>query len=186
MVLIFSGPTTIGKDRTWVRVTEQLGFKKYVPFTTRKIRVGEQDGIDYHFVSTQAFQDMIRDRRLLEWDFFDGNYYGTDTSILLESKSHNIVLHALARIALRIRTKLDNTNLVMLLPADEAVLRKRMQERGYTGSHLAVRFSHYEEEKTHAPLFDHIVPDAETLTDFEAEQIIKKIIDDVTAQEQKL
>jgi guanylate kinase len=176
MTIAFSGPSTIGKDRTWLRVAQNLGFQKVVPYTSRKKRENEIVGDDYHFLSVEEFQEKIRNNRFIEWDYFAGNYYATDISVLELHKYNDLVFHELARKALRIKKRIPSLVAVMLLPSDEDVIKERLLKRGYKEEELIFRFHHFLEERTHAPLFDYIISNAEYLSDYEAEEIIKKII----------
>src|SRR4051812_14059708 len=63
-------------------------LKKYpqttlsVSFTTRAPRGREKDGLDYHFVSKPAFEELIKTNQLIEWAEVHGNYYGTSKTFL--------------------------------------------------------------------------------------------------------
>lgn len=177
MLLIFSGPSTIGKDSKWLRTCEQaFKFERIVPYTTREKRPNEKDGFDYNFVTKPEFHNLIQECKLLEWDYFNNNYYGTPKLSLDKNKRY--VLHSLGRIALRIKQKMKNTFIVMLLPDDENIIDKRLRDRGYKDIDYVIRQNHYSEERDHALLFDFIIPNAETVTDYEAEKLIEKIIED--------
>ena len=82
MLLLISGPTCIGKDTVWVKTAENIGFTRVIPYTTRKKRTGEEDGECYKFIKKSTFEKLILDNKLIEWDYFNGNYYGTHASIL--------------------------------------------------------------------------------------------------------
>lgn len=176
MILTFSGPSTIGKDSNWIASSVDLGFKKIVPFTTRLMRESETEGDDYHFLSVEEFQRMIRLNEFIEWDYFNGSYYGTSAKIADCKISENFVFHELARKAIRIKRKLPHAVAVMLLPTNRSTIEKRLQERGYEGDDYVFRFHHFLEELEHAPLFDHVVPDAESLSKYESTEIIKNIM----------
>jgi len=176
MILIFSGPSAIGKDSTWIRISEKLGFNRYVPFTTREIRTQEKNGFDYNFITIQEFQEKIKNNEFFEWDYFANNYYGTDISILNLLNQSDIVFHALGKIALKLRNKLPQVKLVMLLPSDHSILVNRLHNRGYLDDNMFFRINHYFEEETHSNLFDFVVPNAESVTDYEAELLINKIL----------
>jgi guanylate kinase len=175
MLLIISGPSAIGKDSTWLRICENsFGFERIVPYTTRGRRPEEKEGFDYFFVTKAEFHDLIKQKKLLEWDYFNKNYYGTP--ILNLDDTRNYAIHALGRIALRLKQKVHSTYLVMLLPEDNSILSERLVQRGYRGDDLLFRNYHHLEEKEHAPLFDFVVPNAEAVTTYEAEEIIQKIL----------
>ena len=85
IILVVSGPAGSGKG-TVNRVLRNSGeFEFSVSRTTRKPRPGEVDGLNYFFVSREAFQQMISDGALLEYAEYVGNYYGTPEAPLDEA-----------------------------------------------------------------------------------------------------
>ncbi|WP_029512915.1 guanylate kinase [Mycoplasmopsis iners] len=78
-IIIFTGPSGVGKG-TIEKVLfnwEELKLKLSVSATTRKPRLGEQDGINYFFINKQDFEQRIANNELLEYSFHFDNYYGT-------------------------------------------------------------------------------------------------------------
>jgi len=77
-ILVISGPSGCGKSSL---VNEVIKKRDDVYFsistTTRQIREGEQEGINYHYISKEQFQQDIEDDLFLEWAKVHGNYYGT-------------------------------------------------------------------------------------------------------------
>lgn len=76
--IILVGPTCSGK--TFLRKRfESRGFTCDVSYTSREPRkeLGEIDGIHYHFISKESFQDKIKEGFFYEWVEYNGNYYGT-------------------------------------------------------------------------------------------------------------
>lgn len=166
MLITISGPSTIGKDKTWLRVAESLGFVREIPLTTRPMRPNERPGETYRFVPVDQFQEMIRRHRLTDWDYVLGNYYGTDVSLRARvTAGEKIVLQVLGRMAIRLKERLPNVTTVMLQTSDMATLADRLSMRHYTEAEVADRVAHAHEEYVHAPLFDVVIPDADILTD---------------------
>lgn len=166
MLLTISGPSAVGKDSGWVRLAESLGFVREVPFTTRAIRDGEVEGRDYHFISTNKFQDMIKNDLLTEWDYTLNAYYGTALSLKNRLEQHdNVVIQVLGRMALRLKRQLPDVQTVMLLTSDETTYIERLKTRGCQGKELEARIAHREEELIHADLFDFKIPDADIMPD---------------------
>ncbi len=76
--IIFSAPSGTGKTTTCRMLCEKLpDLKIAVSHTTRGIRKGEKDGVDYIFVSTEEFENKIKNNDFLEWACVHGFYYGT-------------------------------------------------------------------------------------------------------------
>ena len=75
MKLILVGKAAAGKDHLKQRL-QKKGFNIGVSHTTRKPRVNETDGVDYHFVSEDEFESMIDRGEFIEYMEFNGWYYG--------------------------------------------------------------------------------------------------------------
>lgn len=77
-ILVLSGPSGAGKSTLLKEVIDDIGQCYFsISTTTREIRDGEVDGIDYHYVSKESFQKDIEDDMFLEYANVHGNYYGT-------------------------------------------------------------------------------------------------------------
>lgn len=77
-ILLLSGPSGCGKSSLLKEVYASLdNYHFSISTTTRAPRVGEQDGVDYYFVSKEEFIQDIEDGNFLEWAEVHGNYYGT-------------------------------------------------------------------------------------------------------------
>lgn len=77
-LFVLSGPSGVGKSTVLERIRELLPQLWYsVSATTRRQRPGEIDGVNYHFVSAEEFQELVAQHRLLEHAHFAGHHYGT-------------------------------------------------------------------------------------------------------------
>ncbi len=77
-IVILSGPSGVGKDTLlieWMAVNKDV--IKVVTYTTRSPRLGEVNGVDYHFVDRDTFMAMAEAGEFLEWKEVYGNYYAT-------------------------------------------------------------------------------------------------------------
>lgn len=177
MLVTISGPSTVGKDSTWVRVAESLGLSREVPFTTRPKRTTEVEGKDHRFITTKEFHELIKNNQFTEWDYVVGHYYGTGLSLENRiKKSENVVLSVLARMAIRLKRRLPNVRTILLMTSDHKMLEKRLKERGYSDRELLLRLAHGDEEIVHAPLFDIVVQDADIMSDADVERTLNEII----------
>ncbi len=178
MLLLISGPSTIGKNSRWLEAAESLGFRREVPYTTRQLREGEVDGVDYHFVTCSEFQEMIKTKSLLEWDYTIDNYYGVGADLQQRlTGNEKIVVQILGRMGLRLKSRLNEVFTILLLPCNQSILERRLATRQPACSkrELHLRTFHREEEQTHAPLFDLVVPSAESRTREEIVAILGQI-----------
>ena len=77
-ILLLSGPSGCGKSSLLKEVYKVIdNYYFSISTTTRAPRVGEQDGVDYYFVSKEEFKKDIEENNFLEWAEVHGNYYGT-------------------------------------------------------------------------------------------------------------
>jgi len=77
-VLVLSGPSGAGKSSLIKKIESEIGEYYFsISTTTRPIREGETDGVEYHFVDTEEFKEDIEKDYFLEYAQVHGNYYGT-------------------------------------------------------------------------------------------------------------
>ena len=76
-MIVITGPSASGKTATCYYLQENYGIKKVITHTTRQMRAGEKNDVDYHFVSEEEFQKMIENDEFVEYVFYNGNHYGT-------------------------------------------------------------------------------------------------------------
>lgn len=106
MIVILVGKTCSGKT-TIESLLVESGFRRVVSCTTRAPRVGEIDGVHYNFVSQQEFEELVVQKRLVEWKRFDGQLYGTLKSDEWGGKwekdgtAHVVVMEPVGAVALR-------------------------------------------------------------------------------------
>lgn len=83
MILILSGVSGAGKDTVKKEILRKIENAVTIPsYTTRKIRNGETEGVQYHYVSVEEFVSMINEGKLYEYSKHYENYYGTSKEIL--------------------------------------------------------------------------------------------------------
>lgn len=153
MLLLISGPSTVGKDTTWIPAAQELGFINDWQISTRLIR-NKIDDSNYYSISINDFQSKISNKELLDWDFFDGNYYGIDQVVLQQAKCNNVVLSVLGRMAIRLKLIIPNCFTLMIIPKEYKLLDTRLADRGYKEGQLEIRKMHGIEESIHSSLFD--------------------------------
>ncbi|MEJ1311362.1 guanylate kinase [Latilactobacillus sakei] len=134
MLIVLSGPSGVGKGtvRQAMLEDEFRDFHYSVSMTTRKPRPGEQDGVDYYFVSKEEFEQEIANDGMLEYAQYVDNYYGTPMKYVnqtLES-GRDILLEIEVQGAMRVREKCPDGVFIFLTPPDLLELRNRIQKRG--------------------------------------------------------
>ena len=76
-LVVISGPSGAGKTSVCRALKEHPDVEFSVSATTRAMRAGERDGVDYHFLSREDFQRRLDENQFLEWASYNGNLYGT-------------------------------------------------------------------------------------------------------------
>ena len=152
-LFILSGPSGTGKTTIAQIVLENLSnFKRAVTTTTRKPRVGEVDGVDYHFVSPEAFQEMMGKGEFLESVEQYGHAYGTTKKAVEEvlCQGSQVLLVIDTRGAKAIKTLMPEAVLIFLKPPSLQELEKRLTGRGSEDKESLARRL----EKVHSELLD--------------------------------
>ena len=96
-----------------------------------RARIGEQDGVDYNFITREQFEGMVHEGQFLEWADVFGNYYGTaaaDTEALL-TRGEDVVLVIDVQGARQVRSRGIETIGIFVLPPSAAVLVQRLRGR---------------------------------------------------------
>ncbi|AET39186.1 guanylate kinase Ecym_4107 [Eremothecium cymbalariae DBVPG len=132
--IVVSGPSGTGKStllkKLFAEFPDTFGFS--VSSTTRKPRVGEVEGKDYHFVSVDEFKSMIKQNEFIEWAEFSGNYYGTTVASVkdvMDAKKICILDIDMQGVKSVKNTDL-NARLVFLAPPSLVALKERLIGRG--------------------------------------------------------
>ena len=161
LLIVLSGPSGVGKDALLKKMKEQkYPFHYVVTVTSRPRRKGERDGVDYHFISQQEFQQMIDNGELLEWANVYGNYYGVPRREISQalSKGKDVIVKVDVQGAKTIKQILPQAVFIFLRPPSMEELEKRLRQRhSESARDLAVRLRKAEEEMDSLPLFDHVL-----------------------------
>ncbi len=179
LLVIISGPSGVGKDAALMRMRE-LGFPFHfvVTATDRPRRPGEIPGVDYHFLSTDEFQDMIRDGEFLEWANVYGQLKGIPKWEVREALAtgKDVVLRIDVQGAATIRALAPDAILIFMLAKNEDELRSRLQwRRTDTPEQIEHRIETARRELDHIPSFDYVIVNEQARLD-EAVGQIRSII----------
>ena len=160
-LLVISGPSGSGKSTVIGRLMDRMdGLEFSVSATTRAPRPGEQDGVDYFFVSRERFDEMVANDELLEHASFVGNSYGTPRSQVEErlEKGITVILDIEVQGAAQIKSKMPEAVTVFLAPPSLEALEQRLRGRGTeTEEKIRDRLETAKKEMLLAPTYDHTV-----------------------------
>ena len=138
-MIVLAGASASGKTEVAKLLAKKYGISKIITTTTRKKRVGEEDGKDYFFVDEKTFEEMIHDGAFVEYTFYNGNLYGSTKDQIADNKC--VVIDP---AGLRSYTKLKSTHLIVtfFLEADEKTRKERMIFRGDEYEKIISRIEH--------------------------------------------
>lgn len=160
-LFIISAPSGTGKTTLVKAVLQQFRDMLYsISYTTRKPRVEERDGIDYHFISKQDFKKGIDKGRWAEWAEVYGNYYGTSVEFIEKSLSSgcDILLDIDVQGTLQILKHYPDSVTIFILPPSMNALRKRLEMRGSDSQAvIEKRLLHARKEMTQKDIYRHTV-----------------------------
>ncbi|KXO08887.1 MULTISPECIES: guanylate kinase [Marinobacter] len=160
-LFVISAPSGAGKTSLvaeMLRQDSQLGVS--VSHTTRPMRTGEQDGVNYHFVSRDEFEAMIAEGDFLEHADVFGNYYGTSHAWVRETLAtgQDVILEIDWQGAEQVRRLVPECVSIFIVPPSAEVLRERLIGRGTDAPEVIERrLAEAEEECRHAAEFDYLV-----------------------------
>ena len=172
-LLVVSGPSGVGKSTITNQLRGDDRFWISVSVTTRKMRAGEVDGVNYHFVNDDVFDRMISNGEFLEFAEFAGAKYGTPRkpveSALASGK--NVILEIELNGARQIRKNSKEAIMVFIEPPTWEELTSRLINRG-TESDLSAqaRLERAKEELSAASEFDHV------LVNHQVEQSVAELV----------
>jgi len=132
-----------------------------ISYTTRERRDLEEDGVDYHFISLDKFEDLIMKGYFIEWENVHGFYYGT-SKVSLENAIENnnvLLLEMDVKGSMRIKKLYpDNTCSIFIIPPSIDQLRKRLKNRGTDSEkRIEIRLKRFEEEMEFQKKFDYVI-----------------------------
>ncbi len=130
------GKSATGKDTIYKKIKEQIKIKEYILYTTRPIRVGEKDGINYHFTTHEQIEKFEQQKKVIEsrtYETVQGPWtYATIDDEQLKQKG-NILTVGTLESYLKIKKYYDNNKETNVIPIyiviDEQERRKRAIER---------------------------------------------------------
>jgi guanylate kinase len=161
LLFVLSGPSGVGKDTIIERLKlENLGIHFAVTMTTRGIRPGEVNGVNYHFVAPEQFAQLKRDGGLLESAVVHGNHYGTPLDEVRRALARNIDVFLKIDVqgAAKVKQRAADAVFIFLAPPSMAELVLRLQQRGTESpDEQSRRLRDAGEEMRRLPEFDYVV-----------------------------
>ncbi len=160
-LIVVSGPSGSGKSSILKGLQGEVDFEFSVSATTRDPRPDEVHGVDYLFMDSQEFEELILGGDLLEWAIYNDNYYGTPAEPIEEAlfDGRNVLLDIEIQGARQVRNSRPDALMIFIEPPSMEELERRLRKRGDTSeSDIEARLGIVASQmKEASELFDHTV-----------------------------
>ena len=159
LLVVLSAPSGCGKDTVLAELDSCLPIRRSVSMTTRPIRPQETDGVDYYFLSPEAFQQRVANGDFLEWEeVYTNTCYGTLKSEIDRICGNGKVMIFDVDVNGGINIKRffgDDALAIFVMPPSIEVLEQRLRSRGTeTEESIRKRLGRSSKELNEAPRFD--------------------------------
>ena len=133
VLVVVSGPSGVGKGTVLKKlISENSNMRFAISATTRKPRVGEEDGKNYFFKSEEEFKKMIDNNELIEWVNYCGNFYGKPRKYVEETleEGYDVIVEVEVEGAQNIKKIYPESVLIFIMPPSIKELEARLKNRG--------------------------------------------------------
>jgi len=158
---IVSAPSGAGKTSLVKALIDSMPqVRVSVSHTTRNIRPGEVDGVNYHFVVREQFQAMLEGGEFLEHAEVFGNLYGTSQRWLEQTlaEGYDLILEIDWQGAQQVRRLMPQARSIFILPPTQQALRQRLTNRGQDSDEVIDdRMREAVSEMSHYVEYDYLV-----------------------------
>ncbi|VVN27199.1 Guanylate kinase [Pseudomonas fluorescens] len=161
---IISAPSGAGKTSLVTELTaitrEDTHIRVSVSHTTRAMRPGEKDGVNYHFVDREQFQSLIDKGDFIEHAEVFGNFYGTSRSALQSTldEGFDLILEIDWQGAQQVRELMPDALSIFILPPSQDALRQRLTGRGQDSEEIIEgRMKEAVNEMVHYDEYDYVI-----------------------------
>ncbi len=137
-----AGKTTL-VSQVITRLAGEYPLSRVITYTSKKPRLEEVDGRDYHFLSPEEFEEKINDNYFLEWSGEYGNYYGSPSSIIEGLKAgNNFIIITDIQGAVSINKKIQSSVFIWIeVPAQETIKTRLLMRNSENNEQIQERIS---------------------------------------------
>lgn len=162
LLIVLSGPSGVGKGTVRKRIFDDphTSYKYSISMTTRQMREGEKDGIDYFFKTREEFEKLIEQDEFIEYAEYVGNYYGTPVQYVKDTMNagHDVFLEIEVEGAKQVRKKFPDALFIFLAPPSLDHLTERLIGRGTESKEkIESRVKEAKKEVEMMNLYDYVV-----------------------------
>ena len=169
MIIIFSGPSGVGKSTIINELIKHKNLYFSISHTTREKRHNEIDGVDYFFVTSNEFNNLINNKYFIEYEKYGTDFYGTGKDQLINND-----LITVLDVEVNGATKLleDNSDFVgIFIDIENSELIKRLENRGHDQEFITKRMNLANKQRNKINKFDYVIKNVDINT------TVKKILD---------
>lgn len=134
LLVVVSAPSGCGKDTIVNEIVKEMGDDASisVSMTTRDMRVGEAEGVNYYYVSKEQFEENIRNGEMLEYTTYGSNYYGTPVGPVKDKLNNGKVVFLIIEVegGENVKKIFPDCVKIFVIPPSMEVLEKRLRGRG--------------------------------------------------------
>lgn len=142
LLFVVAAASGTGKTSLVKALLPQIdGLTVSISHTTRAMRVGEQDGVHYHFVTVEQFIQQISASGFIEHAEVFGNYYGTSQAAVMAQlqAGQDVLLEIDCQGAAQVRRLFSDSVQIFIVPPTRAALRERLSNRGQDSDEVIER-----------------------------------------------
>lgn len=164
LLIVVSAPSGCGKGTILSEILKDEKYYYSVSATTRNPRPGEVNGVNYHFISKQEFEDRINNDGMLEYAQYCDNYYGTPKKEVDEklNEGKHVILEIEVQGAMKVKEICPEAKFIFIAPPSIQELERRLRKRGTeTDEVIMQRVSQAERELSYANKYNYIVVNGE-------------------------
>ena len=162
LLIVLSGPSGVGKGTVRKEIFDDptTSYKYSISMTTRQMREGEVNGVDYFFKTKEEFEALIQEDQFIEYAEYVGNYYGTPVQYVKDTRAegHDVFLEIEVEGARQVRKKFPDALFIFLAPPSLDHLKERLIGRGTeTDEKIQSRVNEARKEVEMMNLYDYVV-----------------------------
>jgi guanylate kinase len=140
-IFVLYGPSSAGKSKIQKALTTKA-FPRIITATTRAPREGEVDGVDYFFMSHDLFKQHLNNQDFVEWTSYNGEYYGTLKSSIINIQTGQISAHIILDLAGLIALKNLFANIIAVyIGVNMESIQRRLLERESSSEEMEWRLN---------------------------------------------
>ena len=164
MLVILSGVSGAGKDTIKKELIKREENIVTIPsITDRPMREGEQEGVPYHFVSTDEFERMINDQELYEYNVHHEHYYGTSKKVFNDKVKEgkiivkDIDVNGTENLVKLLEKDMKVVTIFLRVPKEELERRLKNRLDKPSPKEIKLRLNRFDYEESRINLYDYVL-----------------------------